>query len=89
MFEIEKNIPIPSSIKRKISSRNKLYPFSSMAVGDSFAIPFNFNGKTPLHIESNVDASLYLWEKRNNLGNLVFMTHIMHDKKEVRIWRIK
>jgi len=39
MFEIEKNVPLP---ERKANTSK--YPFNSMEIGDSFAVPADIKG---------------------------------------------
>ena len=40
MFEIRKDIPVPTDVKRKAGAR--LYPFANMVAGDSFVVPKGF-----------------------------------------------
>lgn len=71
-FKIEKGVPMPAY-------RGK-YPFSEMAVGDSFTVP--------LAQRNIVLSSAQHWRKRTmNLG-WKFSTRTVDDKT-ARIWRIE
>lgn len=39
MFQLQRNIPKPGTIRPNARGRRKKYPFESMAVGDMFFVP--------------------------------------------------
>lgn len=70
-FQIEKNIPIPQA--------KGIYPFSKMAVGDSF----KFN----MEIISKIRSAAYAWVSRFGNGKKLRVKKI--DKVSARCWRVK
>ena len=78
MAEIEKNIPIPEY------RYSQIYPFSAMAVGDSFAIKVSDGNVNRSKISSAVRSACSVWGKRNNQEYVVRSL-----KGEIRVWRIK
>lgn len=75
---MEKDIPIPESA----NGRKNLYPFSSMDVGDSFAVPFEAVEKSK--IRSRVTASCTSYAKA---AGVKFSTRVIGNL--LRVWRVK
>ena len=71
-FKIEKKVPQPAS---RVSGESK-YPFSKMAVGDSFACD--------RIVLDRVRVAAFNYGKRHNMK---FMTHRQGDG--ARVWRIE
>lgn len=71
MFQIEKNIPVPSI---RISSLD--FPFKDMEVGDSFSVP--------VKNRSSVRTAATAYSK-GNIGT-TFVVRVV-DAENVRIWR--
>jgi hypothetical protein len=94
MFTVEKNIPIPESA----NGRKNLYPFSSMDVGDSFAVPFEAveknvvwlqpraagRGGQRAKIRNRVTASCTSYAKA---AGVKFSTRVIGNL--LRVWRVK
>jgi hypothetical protein len=83
---IDKNIPIPAAAGR--TGRPSLYPFESMEVGDSFAVPlagetwgFSKNDKNLTRLSN----SSGIFGKKHNRK---FITRTFKDEGVVRCWRI-
>jgi len=76
MFAIEKGIPVPAS--RQFGTATK-YPFRSMDVGDSFAVPVNGDKKTQVRVA----VSARIAGKRVNKQ---FVTR--RSGEVVRVWRV-
>lgn len=71
-FKIEKGIPMPAT--------NSVYPFASMEVGDSFAVPIAQHK----HL---VSASQNY--RRRHGKEVVFSIRRVDDETQVRIWRME
>lgn len=74
MFTLEKNVPMPP---RKAGTAR--YPFASMEVGDSFAIPKDDKAA------SAISAAARVWALRHGLHNHKFS--VRSNGSTVRIWR--
>lgn len=81
-FVIEKNIPMPDSLR---GGPSKKYPFHLMTVGDSFASQFASENAAKLG-QKSLCATARTWAKRND-PSWRFVTRV--NGCEVRIWRVK
>ena len=78
MFAVEKNVPVePSKFSR---SRKSMYPFTDMAVGDSFLVP-DVDGKP-----KSVAPSAARFAKAPGNEGKQFITRRVEGG--VRVWRI-
>lgn len=68
MYQIDKNVPIPAK------KANSLYPFSQMAVGDSFLAP-----------KKSATSSMYQFMKSDIGAGMKFISRPVEGG--VRIWR--
>lgn len=75
MFKVEKNIPIKA---RKHGA--KKYPFSEMAIGDSFFVPLSEYTNT-----GSARSSLYTAARREGVKITVRNTYCGN----LRVWRIE
>lgn len=81
MYEIEKNVPVP----RKLIGPKGIYPILDMAIGDSFAIPFEQIEKARA-IRNRVGQVIY-YAQRNSTRR--FTTRLDPVKQELRVWRVE
>lgn len=81
MYEIERDIPIPTSTGR---SKPVKYPFEKMFVGHSFAVPVPFWTPDTGHFSATVRSQAYQWGKKNGRE---FKVRLSDDKASVRVWR--
>lgn len=77
-FTIEKNIPLPSKISRRI------YPFNEMEIGDSFLIELKDTQSRSIQKQKIYLAS---WRFSQVHPDKKFTTASFNN--EVRVWRIK
>lgn len=78
IFKIEKNIPLPKKIRRRI------YPFDEMDVGDSFLVKLKETENLPIQKQKIYLAS---WRFSQVHPEKKFTTASFGS--EVRIWRVK
>ncbi len=78
-IKIEANIPLPAGFEP--GARHRKYPYSTMAVGESFLYPLHANGIT--YTQANAAGAA-----RRHLGK-TFVTRIVVENGErvVRVWR--
>lgn len=81
MFKIDKDIPLPETIRALGISK---YPFAQMKVGDSFAVPA-YNGN--LRVVARKVTVAATRASRLLTGKRKFTTHA--GKREVRCWRYR
>ena len=83
MFEIQKHIPIPESRGRTRMENG--YPFDSMEIGDSFAVPVD-PGKIVASVQKHVRSAAC---SPNHRKKHKYVTRaLVEDGREVvRIWR--
>ena len=79
-IEVEKNIPIPEGRR---DSQLK-FPYPSMAVGDSFAVPIP-SGADAGTAAARIRATSNNWGVTNNAK---FLTRLVENKTKVRVWRV-
>lgn len=79
MYPIEKGIPLPPSGFNTAGAPEK-YPFRSMEVGDSFAIPCDAEGKNKLVARISSAASWY-----GTRNHCKFAVRSLPN--EIRVWR--
>lgn len=84
MYEIEKNIPIPTDRHR--GGRGKpIYPFAKMEVGDSFFVPLP-EGAVPNKFRTRI----YLGARRHKeVHNPDFQITVKAYPGGFRCWRLK
>lgn len=75
MFKIEKNIPLPTNIRR--AGRKGKYPFGLLKAGDSFLVP---EGKM-----KTISVSLANHNKKMKPKQFTART----VKDGIRVWRVK
>ena len=82
-FEVESGLAIPAKV------RTAKYPWEGMEVGDSFFVPQDGRGRTPL--VSNLCSCAKGYAKRVGEG-VDFVTRYVKEKghgEGVRVWRVK
>lgn len=83
MFEIQKGIPIPESRGRPCLDHG--YPFDSMDVGDSFAVPVD-PGTTRAAVQKHV-MSVACGPKHRKNQKYVTRSVVEDGRVVVRVWR--
>jgi hypothetical protein len=73
VIKIDKNVPIPAN-----AGPTKIYPFTELEIGDSFAVPLNQRGSARQGMHR---------EHRKGNGKRFVSRAI--DNKTCRFWRIK
>lgn len=84
MFEIQKHIPIPEW-RRGRPSLDRGYPFDSMDVGDSFAVPVD-PGTNRTAVQKHVRLVAFRPEHRKN-HKYVTRSMVEDGREVVRVWR--
>lgn len=97
MFEIEKNIPVPTT--RTVQNRHySPYPFNDMGVGDSFFVPVDHSpSASEMRRQLNlvigsVHSAAATFRKRHNRDDFVITcrsTINPHGDTGVRVWRTR
>jgi hypothetical protein len=86
MYVIEKNIPTPNPTRNGIAFYK--YPFFTMNVGDSFAVPVD--PTTTLNysrVANRVAIAIYNQKKRSNNNNMKFCYRTDKVNRVIRVWR--
>ena len=86
MFEIEKGVPVPAG--KRGGGRKAIYPFDTMSVGDSFAVPRD-KGVTKAGgdvRQSTVSSCARLYARKHN-PSAKFTVRVV-DENTLRCWRI-
>lgn len=76
IIEINKNVPIPNFTPE---AKNRIYPFNTMKVGDSFFV----KGKK----RATIRAAAYSYKNYNQKTDFNFI--IRDEKGGLRVWRTK
>lgn len=84
-YVIEDNIPLPAVSRAHGGGREAKYPFSTMHVGQSFAVPFN--GEDPKKVTRRIRTAILVFKRRTENADYTFRTRLGED--EVRCWRIE
>lgn len=77
MFQIEKNVPLPSVCDK--------YPFAQMEVGHSFAVPVD---DTPQRTRMQICSSAQYYKKSRH-KEFKWATRYDKDANAVRFWRLR
>ena len=86
MYKVEKNIPMPNATRNGVASYK--YPFFTMNVGDSFAVPVDpATQLNYIKVHSRIRVSIQNQYKRKDNNGMKF--HCRTDKvnRVIRVWR--
>jgi len=86
MYKVDKNIPTPNPTRNGIAFYK--YPFFTMNVGDSFAVPVD--PTTTLNysrVANRVAIAIYNQKKRSNNNNMQFCYRTDKVNRVIRVWR--
>lgn len=86
MYTIEKNIPTPNPTRNGVAYYK--YPFFTMNVGDSFAVPID--PTTTLNysrVANRVSIAIHNQKKRSNNNNMTFCYRTDKVNRVIRVWR--
>lgn len=85
MIAVESGVPLPP----KKSGRPGVYPFATMKVGDSFAIPVA-PGKDPSTLTKSMVNTASAWARRHDSA-VRFSVRLREEegKQVVRVWAVQ
>ena len=86
MYKVEKNIPMPNATRNGVPYYK--YPFFTMNVGDSFAVPVDpTTTLNYLRVRSRVSAAISQLRKRKDNDGRTFATRMDKVNRVIRVWR--
>ena len=86
MYVIEKNIPMPNATRNGVAYYK--YPFFTMNVGDSFAVPVDPSTTLGyIRTRSRVANCVYKQHQRPNNNNMKFCYRTDKVNRVIRVWR--
>ena len=86
MYTIEKNIPMPNATRNGVPYYK--YPFFTMNVGDSFAVPVDpTTTLNYIKVHSRIRVSIRNHRKRENSGECSFSCRTDKVNRIIRVWR--
>ena len=86
MYNVEKNIPLPNPIRNGVASYK--YPFFTMNVGDSFAVPVDpTTTLNYIRVGNRVAMAINAQKKRSNNNNMKFCYRTDKVNRVIRVWR--
>ena len=86
MYKVEKNIAMPNPIRNGVPYYK--YPFYTMNVGDSFAVPVDpTTTLNYLKVRARVSAAVSQLRKRKDNDGRTFATRMDKVNRVIRVWR--
>lgn len=86
MYTIEKNIPMPNSTRNGVAHYK--YPFFTMNVGDSFAVPVDPTTTLGfIRVASRVATNICKQQKRPDNKDMKFSYRTDKVNRLIRVWR--
>jgi len=86
MYVIEKNIPMPNVTRHGVPQYK--YPFFTMKVNDSFAVPVDpTTTLNYIRVASRVAVAISAQKKRINNNNMNFCYRTDKVNRVIRVWR--
>tara|TARA_R110000803_G_C11815607_1_gene301277 strand:+ start:343 stop:609 length:267 start_codon:yes stop_codon:yes gene_type:complete len=86
MYKVEKNIAMPNPVRNGVPYYK--YPFYTMNVGDSFAVPVDpTTTLNYLRVRSRVSAAISQLRKRKDNDGRTFATRMDKVNRVIRVWR--
>ena len=86
MYKVEKNIPMPNATRNGVAYYK--YPFFTMNVGDSFAVPVDpTTTLNYIRVANRVAQSINAQKKRSNNNNMTFCYRTDKVNRVIRVWR--
>ena len=86
MYKVEKNIPKPTPTRNGVSQSK--YPFFTMNVGDSFAVPVDpTTTLNYIRVANRVAIAICNQYKRPNNNGMKFCYRTDKVNRVIRVWR--
>ena len=86
MYKVEKNIPMPNATRNGVPYYK--YPFYTMNVGDSFAVPVDPNTTLNyIKVGGRIGVSVQNQYKRKDNGERKFACRTDKVNRIIRVWR--
>ena len=86
MYKVEKNIAMPNPIRNGVPYYK--YPFYTMNVGDSFAVPVDpTTTLNYLKVQGRVCQAISQLRKRKDNDGRTFATRMDKVNRVIRVWR--
>ena len=86
MYKVEKNIAMPNPTRNGVPYYK--YPFYTMNVGDSFAVPVDpTTTLNYLKVRARVSAAVSQLRKRKDNDGRTFATRMDKVNRIIRVWR--
>ena len=86
MYKVEKNIAMPNPTRNGVPYYK--YPFYTMNVGDSFAVPVDpTTTLNYLKVRARVSAAVSQLRKRKDNDGRTFATRMDKVNRVIRVWR--
>tara|TARA_R110002167_G_scaffold356702_1_gene571809 strand:- start:53 stop:319 length:267 start_codon:yes stop_codon:yes gene_type:complete len=86
MYKVEKNIAMPNPVRNGVPYYK--YPFYTMNVGDSFAVPVDpTTTLNYLKVRARVSAAVSQLRKRKDNDGRTFATRMDKVNRVIRVWR--
>ena len=86
MYKVEKNIAMPNATRNGVPYYK--YPFYTMNVGDSFAVPVDpTTTLNYLKVRARVSAAVSQLRKRKDNDGRTFATRMDKVNRIIRVWR--
>ena len=86
MYKVEQNIPMPNPTRNGVAYYK--YPFFTMNVGDSFAVPVDPTTKLNyIKVHARIRVSIHNQYKRKDNGERKFACRTDKVNRVIRVWR--
>ena len=86
MYKVEQNIPMPNPTRNGLPHYK--YPFFTMNVNDSFAVPVDpTTTLNYLRVANRVAIAIHAQKKRSNNNNMTFSYRTDKVNRVIRVWR--
>ena len=86
MYKVEKNIPMPNPTRNGLAFYK--YPFFTMNVGESFAVPVDpTTTLNYIRVAGRVRVAIHAQRKRPNNNGMKFCYRTDKVNRVIRVWR--
>jgi hypothetical protein len=86
MYKVEKNIAMPNPVRNGVPYYK--YPFYTMNVGDSFAVPVDPSTTLNyIRVSNRLSACIWHQKKRKDNNGRTFATRTDKVNRIIRVWR--